>query len=927
MYHMFDYLTSQLSSEKVDKTSIVQTTGDSTTVIMSQKAVSDALEKQGQQTLKYAESIDWLKANGDQSKMYFLPDGMIYAYMPTEVESKPSYTNILPLAVNADGTPYVGNNGEKGYKTDYRLNSSKAEVAATGMCCTGFMPITNSSTGTLRLKNITPTGAQGGYLYAFGEDRSSGKGTSSSVVSVLNNSYDATTGVYTLLVGSDVNDGAGTLGGFGLLGSAKYLRLSIGNINENTIITWNEEITEDGSTSTSYDWTSTGLAFVSADFVADMKAQGMQQSPEYAEGDTIEEQLVWLAENGDQSKLYLLADGFLYQWKLTQKEVESGSSYTNILPTATDTDRTTIYNGKGYSDGGKRLSSSGSEGVTGVTNNAITGFINNVSVGDVIRIKNFWSPNGVTNYLISYNSSNAKVNYQTWGATSTEENWLASPVSWTTVADGVVTVVLTEALFGTGFDAIRFSGVITADTIVTINEEIKEGGGTTIVTEEAWVSTGHAFVPADYEDRIVAVEEQSFSNTKRIIALEKSVENGSTGNATENGGTEDVTEAEALTRIKEWDKPIYERLTPFLLETDLNIDTTYPKTYTDSQDSDGAYRRQNVQAVYNEYNALCTAHPDFVRDITDVEHGLDGATETTFGGLCSDGIQYVRVYEFCEREGRHSNTTNTDYWSETKPTFIIVSGIHWEYNGVYSMLNALKLITENPDLRDMRRNCRFIVIPMSNPYCFTTYGNSGGGHYNANGVEIHNNFKVDFNNAIDATHGTAPLSEVETRYIDNAMRKYADTGVCLLTCHSNATKGSNFIWGSVATKFMCNVSMRLVDLMSYAWDSKYENYRTAIDTQKVGNSNPQEDGDYRCGFASLSTSTGTETKQALWYGMQGINVEVYEKFYLFDPDGSDMALAVSRGAEVYANLLRLLAVTYDHNDRDKYAPSPAYKSE
>jgi hypothetical protein len=243
------------------------------------------------------------------------------------------------------------------------------------------------------------------------------------------------------------------------------------------------------------------------------------------------------------------------------------------------------------------------------------------------------------------------------------------------------------------------------------------------------------------------------------------------------------------------------------------------------------------------------------------------------------------------------------------------------------MLNALKLITENPNLRDMRRNCRFIVIPMSNPYSFTSYSNSGGGHYNANGVEIHNNFYVDFNNAIDSTHGTAPLSEVETRYIDNAMRKYADTGVCLLTCHSNATKGSNFIWGSVVTKFMCNVSMRLIDLMSYAWDAKYDNYRTAIDTQKVGNSNPQADGDYRCGFASLSTSTGTETKQALWYGMQGINVEVYERFYLFDPDGTDVPLAVSRGAEVYVNLLRLLAVTYDHNDRDKYAPSPAFKAE
>lgn len=639
-------------------------------------------------------------------------------------------------------------------------------------------------------------------------------------------------------------------------------------------------------------------------YIATELAKRGQLRPEFANS---------IEECTDTSKLYVLPDGMIYAWMLTEKEVESGGGYTNVLPQAKNTDRTTIYNGKGYSDGGKRLSSSGSESTTSVTNNAITGFITNVKVGDVVRIQNFFAPEGVSDYVISYNSSNTKVSHQTFTGRASQDSWNSNGGgSWLTVADGITAFTLTEDLFGTGFDAIRFSGVITADTIVTINQEIKEGGGTTIVKEYAWASTGLAFVPADYEDRIIAVEQQSAQNTARIVALEKSAE---------NGGSSDATEKDALTKIRNWDKPIYEHLTPFLLDADLDIDTTYPKTYTDSQDPDGALRRQNVQAVYDEYNALCTAHPDFVRDITDVEHGLDGATEATFGGLCSDGIQYVRVYEFCEREGRHSNTTNADYWSETKPTFVIVSGIHWEYNGVYSMLHALKLITENPNLRDMRRNCRFIVIPMSNPYSFTSYSNSGGGHYNANGVEIHNNFSVDFNDAIDPTHGTAPLSEVETRYIDNALHKYADTGVCLLTCHSNATKGSNFILGSVATKFMCNVSMRLVDLMSYAWDSKYENYRTAIDTQKVGNSNPQDDGDYRCGFASLSTSTGTETKQALRYGVQGINVEVYERFYLFDPAGSDMALAVSRGAEVYANLLRLLAVTYDHKDKKEYAPN------
>ena len=226
-------------------------------------------------------------------------------------------------------------------------------------------------------------------------------------------------------------------------------------------------------------------------------------------------------------------------------------------------------------------------------------------------------------------------------------------------------------------------------------------------------------------------------------------------------------------------------------------------------------------------------------------------------------------------------------------------------------------------LRWLRRNFRIVILPVCNPYSF--YGADASGHYNANGIEIHNNFIVDFSNASDATHGTEPLTEVETNYINNVMQTYRDDAVCLLSCHSNATKGANFIWGSVATKLMVNTVLRLVDMMSYAWDKKYDNYRNAIDTIKSQGSNPQDDGDYRCGFANMSTSFGTEAKQALYHGFQGLNVEVYERFYLFDPDGTDAALAVSRGAEVYVNLLRLLAVTYDNNDRDKYAPTPAYE--
>ena len=52
---------------------------------------------------------------------------------------------------------------------------------------------------------------------------------------------------------------------------------------------------------------------------------------------------------------------------------------------------------------------------------------------------------------------------------------------------------------------IRISGgLLNENSIVTVNEEITEGGTT---TGYAWANTGHAFVPTDYEERILSLED------------------------------------------------------------------------------------------------------------------------------------------------------------------------------------------------------------------------------------------------------------------------------------------------------------------------------------------------------------------------------------------------------------------------------------
>lgn len=48
--------------------------------------------------------------------------------------------------------------------------------------------------------------------------------------------------------------------------------------------------------------------------IAELKANGVQQTPLYAPGETVEEALAWLENNGDKSKLYVLPDGDIYAY-------------------------------------------------------------------------------------------------------------------------------------------------------------------------------------------------------------------------------------------------------------------------------------------------------------------------------------------------------------------------------------------------------------------------------------------------------------------------------------------------------------------------------------------------------------------------------------------------------------------------------------
>ena len=95
--------------------------------------------------------------------------------------------------------------------------------------------------------------------------------------------------------------------------------------------------------------------------------------------------------------------------------------------------------------------------------------------GDIVRIKNTKPKPGTASYLITYDSSNAKIAHKTFGHNSNNTDWTSNTSfgAHDSYKNGVLTITLSSEKYGTGFDSFRFSArTIDENTIVTVNEEI-----------------------------------------------------------------------------------------------------------------------------------------------------------------------------------------------------------------------------------------------------------------------------------------------------------------------------------------------------------------------------------------------------------------------------------------------------------------------
>lgn len=203
--------------------------------------------------------------------------------------------------------------------------------------------------------------------------------------------------------------------------------------------------------------------------ITNLNAQGIQQTFCMAQGATLDECLAWLDENGDRTKAYILHGSVSDEIYGCMRKVINVEP-ENEIPKSTDTDRKTIYNGKGYALG-TRINSSGAITTSGApAEMGVTGFIP-AKVGDVIKATNYGANRSYTSYIASYDASNNCTGKFTLGSDHAD-----------------FTITLDAETFGSNFDAVRISGDITDATSI-IN---KSTGGTKIV--DKWESTGHKFV-------------------------------------------------------------------------------------------------------------------------------------------------------------------------------------------------------------------------------------------------------------------------------------------------------------------------------------------------------------------------------------------------------------------------------------------------
>ena len=363
---------------------------------------------------------------------------------------------------------------------------------------------TNGTNGKDGSDGKTPY-IQDGYWYINGTNTNvkaagvDGKnGTSVSVLSVSESKVDGGSNVVKFSDGNTVAVKNGTQGSKGETGKNAYEYAVDGGFKGS-----------DGEFSTQINPSyllSSAMNYIDNELAKELAQRG-QLKPEFVNS---------IEECTDTSKLYVLPDGYIYGFMVTVFFIYP----TNQIRESINADGTLFNNGTGWKTGCTLNSSDGAER-TDKTAYEVTGFIP-YKASQTFRIKNYSMPNTADTYNLAcfYNS-----NFGFVGAFPQKSSY--NPLTQFVKNDGTIEACIATAAT-TNFTAdkinsiayVRFGFLNMSDsTFITVDEPLEA----TTTTTQGWHSTGHAFVPADYEGRIIAIEHMQGEQDGSMRQLEKAI--------------------------------------------------------------------------------------------------------------------------------------------------------------------------------------------------------------------------------------------------------------------------------------------------------------------------------------------------------------------------------------------------------------------
>lgn len=428
-----------------------------------------------------ADSVEWLKEQGDTEKAYVLPDGFIYGCVNCNV-------NRILTSIDADGTPY---NGGLGYKTGYRLNSSGAEVVLDDAVVSGFIPYTGGDI-EVRIPNAAISGGNN-YLHLYNENFA---------VIAKDATGAAINGSYHLLYQWVEKYGATskTEGNTLIISIPKesldvegvaYIRVSAAVSAEVTIDTFN--LVVGGSIDINKP--------VVTEPIWDRIGSKSDLTGYVYTADSVE----WLETQGDTQKAYILPDGNIYCY-LNAKKWNEGCKNWVALSTVSGGGES--YNETGYKLN-VRLNSSAVE--KDCTGGFVTGFIP-VTKNSILCIKHFASGKHANfsqtgNAIVLYTAAYTMVGQKIGSVLKTDGIGIMDDTT------GIYTVTVSDILDDNSIAYVRVSSIISGSpsvsatdddankVIITVDEEIADG-----FYSKAYQWANYSQVISEHEKRLEELE-------------------------------------------------------------------------------------------------------------------------------------------------------------------------------------------------------------------------------------------------------------------------------------------------------------------------------------------------------------------------------------------------------------------------------------